>query len=443
MNSNALQNRSVTQAASELITRGTILNSHYQVIRRIASGSMGTVYLCRHRVLSSRIMAVKILSPEISRDKSAVRRFYSEVASGYEVAHPNVVRTFDFFQEKSRYGFSMEYVDGGDLFSLLEKHKILSPRLTAAICLQICDGLSAIHKAGIVHRDIKPENILLTKNGKVKITDFGIAHLQNSERKTGRGNLLGAVDYLSPEYVKDGSFDNRSDIYAIGMLGYRMLAGFTAFEKMQLVQGLKARISQKPERIQRYRKDCPKALDRIFMRAIERDPGKRYQCVQDLRAELKEYLLKTSVKKTRMSIGSLIQKLFFVSGSTFCTVVLACILAMQTSSTSVGASVFSKLKTTESRINQSTELPPSSNSSFVHTVKFPGETLSIIAKWYTGDVSSWQKIASANPKLDPSRIEIGDSVKIPRRLLKKQSALKPVFVEKLSKPHLFRKNSSE
>lgn len=154
---------------------GTVLGGKYEVVKCLGSGSMGLVYACRHRELQGHMVAVKVLFPEVAQDKVAAARFRNEIFASYGVSHPNVVRAYEYLRDGELVAYTMEYVGGGDLAERLSRQERMPIAEVVRLLSQMAAGVQAIHDAGIVHRDLKPENILLTKEGNVKIADFGIA----------------------------------------------------------------------------------------------------------------------------------------------------------------------------------------------------------------------------------------------------------------------------
>lgn len=259
---------------------GTVLKGTYQILSRLNSGNMGTVYLARHVELPNCRFAIKILYPSLARDETACARFANEATASYKITDPHVVRAYEYLQDDDIVGLVMEYVDGGDLAELMDCTESFALLDVVRILRQICAGLGAIHRAGIVHRDLKPENILLASDGTVKISDFGIALLNTEVKLTVHGGLLGAIDYLSPEYVAESKVDQRSDIYAVGMIGYQMLTGITPFRNHSVLDSLFIRVSTDPAAPEQHREDCPADLSAVIMTAIARNPETRFQSAQ-------------------------------------------------------------------------------------------------------------------------------------------------------------------
>ena len=264
---------------------GTIIAGRYEVVKCLGAGSMGLVYACRHRELTGHLVAIKVLFPEVARDKVAAARFRNEIFASYGVSHPNVVRAYEYIRDGDLVAYTMEYVGGGALVDKLEGPPLSMPDLTR-ILGQMCLGVQAIHDAGIVHRDLKPENILLTKDGNVKIADFGIAKAGHGPKLTEHGGVVGTIDYVSPEYMLNSQVDWRSDIYALGILAYEMITGESPFRGDSVYATMTKRLKSDPKPPSALRPDCSPELDVIVLKAMARDPENRYQSAAEIFIDL-------------------------------------------------------------------------------------------------------------------------------------------------------------
>ena len=273
--------------ANANLTPGTVFAGHYRIVRCLGRGSMGVVFSCRDLNLANRLVAVKILYPEVICDPVASERFYREIVLTYSIDNPYVVAAYDCFKDGDLFGFAMEYVDGGDLGKLLDRKKTLPIPEVTRLLAELCSGLGAIHSIGIVHRDIKPENVLLTKSRHVKLTDLGIAKNPAASRLTEHATLIGSIDYVSPEYLAYGGLDERADIYALGVLAYRMITGRTPSTGKHLVEVLANRVRYDPPAPSTIRGECPAELDGIVLKALARDPSERYQTAADIEKDLR------------------------------------------------------------------------------------------------------------------------------------------------------------
>jgi serine/threonine-protein kinase len=267
---------------------GTVISGRYEVVKCLGAGSMGLVYACRHRELAGHLVAVKVLFPDVAKDSVAAARFRNEIVASYGVSHPNVVRAYEYFRDGDLVAYTMEFVGGGDLADRLASGDKMPISVIIRYLAQITSGVQAIHEAGIVHRDLKPENILLTQEGDVKITDFGIARTGHGPKLTEHGGVVGTIDYVSPEYLERGQVDARSDIYAIGVLGYEMITGQSPFKGDSVIATMTARLRTDPQQPIQLRPDCPPRLNEIILRAMERNPDIRYQASIDIYKDLQD-----------------------------------------------------------------------------------------------------------------------------------------------------------
>ncbi len=261
---------------------GTIINGRYEVVKCLGTGSMGMVYACRHRELAGHMVAMKVLFAEVARDSVAAARFRNEIVASYGVSHPNVVRAYEYFRDGDLIAFTMEFIGGGDLADRINADSAIPIEETIRMLGQMCSGVQAIHDAGIIHRDLKPENILITAQGDIKITDFGIARTGTGPKLTDHGGVVGTIDYVSPEYLERGQVDARSDIYALGVLAYEMITGESPFRGQSVIETMTMRLRTDPEAPHQLRPDCPVALSNIVLKAMARDPDKRYQSAQEM-----------------------------------------------------------------------------------------------------------------------------------------------------------------
>jgi len=261
---------------------GTVVNGRYEIIKCLGTGSMGMVYACRHLELSGHLVAMKVLFAEVARDNVAAQRFRNEIVASYGVSNPNVVRAYEYFRDGDLIGFTMEYISGGDLADRISAEDPIPLDEIVVMLRDMSSGAQAIHDAGIIHRDLKPENILLTVDGKIKITDFGIARTGHGPKLTEHGGVVGTIDYVSPEYLERGQVDERSDIYALGVLAYEMITGEAPFKGKSVIETMTLRLRTDPPNPKVIRPACPDKLAEIVVRAMARDPEERYQSAQEV-----------------------------------------------------------------------------------------------------------------------------------------------------------------
>jgi len=270
-----------------ILQPGTVIAGRYEVVKGLGAGSMGVVYACRHRDLAGHLVSVKVLFPEFAQDKTASARFRNEICASYGVSHPNVVRAYEYLTDGDLVAYTMEYVSGVDLADRLDRDDPIPIPDVVTILSQMCSGVQAIHDAGIVHRDLKPENILISKDGNVKITDFGIARTDHGPKLTEHGGVVGTIDYVSPEYMLHAQVDWRSDIYAIGILAYEMIVGEAPFHGDSMYATMTKRLKSDPTPPSVSRSECPAELDRVVLRAMHRDREERYQSAQEICDDLR------------------------------------------------------------------------------------------------------------------------------------------------------------
>lgn len=265
---------------------GTVIAGRFEVVKCLGQGSMGLVYACRNLELSGHMVAMKVLFPEVAEDEVASKRFRNEIYASYGVSHPNVVRAYEYINEDDVVAYTMEFVGGGDLADRLEHEGQLPLDDTVKILFQMCQGVQAIHDAGIIHRDLKPENILLSREEQVKIADFGIARTDYGPRLTDHGGVVGTLDYVSPEYMLNSQVDNRSDIYAMGILAYEMVTGNAPFRGESVYKTMTQRLKTDPPPPSEFRAECDPRLDAIILKAMARNPVERYQSAAEMAEDL-------------------------------------------------------------------------------------------------------------------------------------------------------------
>ncbi|MBC7403847.1 MAG: Stk1 family PASTA domain-containing Ser/Thr kinase, partial [Microbacteriaceae bacterium] len=252
---------------------GRLIDGRYQVRSRIARGGMATVYLATDLRLERRV-AIKVMHGHLADDSQYKARFIQEARSAARLAHPNVVNVYDQGQDGETAYLVMEYLPGITLRDLLMEHNVLTTMQAMDIMEAILSGLAAAHKNGIVHRDLKPENVLLADDGRIKIGDFGLARAASANTATGNA-LLGTIAYLSPELVTRGVADTRSDIYAVGIMLYEMLAGEQPFRGEQAFQIAHQHANDTVPTPSTKNPRVPAELDELVLWATARDPEQR------------------------------------------------------------------------------------------------------------------------------------------------------------------------
>ena len=268
-----------------MLKPGTLINDRYEIIERIGSGGMANVYKAKCHKLN-RCVAVKVLKTEFSADKNFVKRFRDEAQACAGLSHPNIVNVYDVGTDGDTHYIVMELVEGITLKEYIEKKGKLEVKESLGIAIQIARGMEAAHRSHIVHRDIKPQNVILSKDGKVKVTDFGIAKAINSNTIT--VDTMGSVHYLSPEQARGGYSDEKSDIYSLGVTMYEMLSGKVPFNGDNTVSVALLHIQSEPIALRELDPEIPVSVERIVQKCMQKKPERRYLTSTDLIKDLKK-----------------------------------------------------------------------------------------------------------------------------------------------------------
>jgi tRNA A-37 threonylcarbamoyl transferase component Bud32 len=251
-------------------------------------GGMASVYLADDRVLQRQV-AVKVLRPPDAQDPSFVERFRREARAAARLSHPNIVTVFDSGSDGELHYLVMEYLPGESLAELLARQGRLAPRRAAELAMQVCAALAAAHAQGLVHRDVKPANVLLGGDGRVQVTDFGIAKATAADTLTGSGVVLGTAAYLAPEQAQGGPVDARSDLYALGCVLYELLTGAPPFgsgaDGPQVAVAAR-HVSEPPEPPSARNPQVEPGLDAVVLTALAKQPDQRYQRAVEMQAAL-------------------------------------------------------------------------------------------------------------------------------------------------------------
>ncbi|MDQ3801177.1 MAG: serine/threonine protein kinase [Acidobacteriota bacterium] len=251
---------------------GTVLANRYRIIGLLGKGGMGEVFKAEDIKLNQTV-ALKFLPDKLERDKAALERFHAEVRTARQVAHTNVCRVFDIGEVENRHFLSMEFIDGDDLASLLRRIGRLPSDKAVEIARQLCFGLGAIHEAGILHRDLKPANVIIDGKGKARITDFGIAGLEE-ELKTGE-TRVGTPAYMSPEQITGKEISQKSDIYSLGLVLYEIFTGKQAFQADSMPELLQRQQTTTPTNPSEVLKDIDPIVEKTILQCLEKNPAER------------------------------------------------------------------------------------------------------------------------------------------------------------------------
>ena len=258
----------------------------YRILEEAAKGSQGAVYRAFDPD-NGRIVALKVLHPNLTADSSYIERFRREARIAASIDHPNVVRIFDVGQDGDSHFISMEFLPE-NLARIIQSGEPLELDRVAKICVQIAAGLAAAHDQGIVHRDIKPQNVLMSQDGTMKVTDFGISRSEALSTMTATGAMLGTPHYMSPEQAKGERADVRSDIYSLGCVLYQMLTGEIPFKGDTPLVGLRQHIEEEPPPIRTLRADLPQRVVQVVQRAMAKEPTRRFQTASSMAEALEQ-----------------------------------------------------------------------------------------------------------------------------------------------------------
>ena len=271
-----------------MLKTGMIIAERYEIVSKIGTGGMADVYKAMDHKLN-RFVAVKVLKPEFREDATFVKKFRSEAQAAAGLTHPNIVNVFDVGDDEGVYYIVMELIEGITLKEYISKKGKLSVKEATSIAIQVSMGLEAAHSHGIVHRDVKPQNIIISTDGKVKVTDFGIARAASSN--TISSNVMGSVHYSSPEQVRGGYSDEKSDIYSLGITLYEMVTGRVPFDGDTTVAIAIKHLQEEMVPPSLYAPDLPYSLEQIILKCTQKSVDRRYNKMEDVIADLKHSLI--------------------------------------------------------------------------------------------------------------------------------------------------------
>jgi beta-lactam-binding protein with PASTA domain/predicted Ser/Thr protein kinase len=269
-----------------MIEPETIIDGRYRVLLRLGSGGMADVYLAEDQLLG-RQLAVKVLHHHFAEDQEFVERFRREASSAAGLSHPNIVGIFDRGEWNGTYYIAMEYVAGRSLKTVVREQGALEPATAIDIVTQILRAARFAHKRGVIHRDLKPHNVILDEEGRARVTDFGIARAGASEM-TLTGSIMGTAQYLSPEQAQGHTVSGRSDLYAVGIILYELLTGVVPFDGETAVAIAFKQVSAEPRAPSERQPGVPASLDAVVLRALAKDPARRFADAEEFIAALQQ-----------------------------------------------------------------------------------------------------------------------------------------------------------
>jgi eukaryotic-like serine/threonine-protein kinase len=267
---------------------GSVLGQRYEIVSMLGEGGMGAVYKAMDRELN-RPVALKVIRPELARNRAMIDRFKQELLLAHQVTHKNVIRIYDLGEADGVRFITMEFIEGEDLRSLLLQKKKLPLEETVDIVLQVCRALEAAHSVGIIHRDLKPQNIMRARSGRILVMDFGLARTLEGDGMTHTGALVGTMDYMSPEQALARPLDQRSDLYTLGLIFYELLTGHMPFRADSAIASLIKRTQERVVSVADQDNTIPRSVSMIVSKCLERDVNLRYQTATELLADLEAW----------------------------------------------------------------------------------------------------------------------------------------------------------
>jgi len=276
-----------SQLPTSFLNVASALDSRFQVLQELGRGGMGIIFQAQDKQLNEQV-AIKILSPLLSHDPSNLDRLKREVSAARRITHPNVIRIHDISELNGLHFVSMEYFHGTNLKDHIRKTHGLSPSEAHVIAEQICDGLEAAHRQGVVHRDLKSQNIIINDSGDIKIIDFGLARTAQLEGMTATGLIMGTPEYMAPEQVAGKKVDERADIYSLGIILYELFTGRVPFTGDSPIAVGFRQMKEQPEAPRQINPNISPEIEKVILKALQKDALLRYQSVQELRADLEQ-----------------------------------------------------------------------------------------------------------------------------------------------------------
>lgn len=277
------------------------LEGRYQILKELGRGGMGIVYQAHDKQLNDQV-AIKILSPLLINDTEALERMKREVSAARRITHPNVIRIHDIAETGGLHYVSMEYFHGPSLKQFIKSSPSISIPMAANIAYQICDGLDEAHKQGVIHRDLKSQNIIVGQNNHVKIIDFGLAQSAHQQGMTATGLIMGTPEYMSPEQVSGKRVDERADIYSLGIILYELFTGRVPFSGDSAIAVGFKQLKDDPPKPTELNPQLPESIEKVILKALEKDPIRRYSSVSAMKAELEDAVSRPALGKAASQV---------------------------------------------------------------------------------------------------------------------------------------------
>ena len=280
----------VSRMPTTFMSVSSALEDRYQVLKELGRGGMGIVLQAYDKQLKEQV-AIKILSPVLSTDPDALERLKREVTSARRVTHPNVIRIHDISELNDLHFISMEFFEGMSLKDYIKQRGPVSLMPALNIASQICDGLEAAHRKGVIHRDLKSQNIIIGPSLQIKIIDFGLAHSENLEGLTATGLIMGTPEYMAPEQVAGKSVDERADIYSLGIILYEMFTGRVPFTGDSAIAVGFKQLREDPTKPHEINPQIPPEVESVILKALEKNPLSRFLSVTELKSNLEKAIM--------------------------------------------------------------------------------------------------------------------------------------------------------
>jgi eukaryotic-like serine/threonine-protein kinase len=277
------------EASVPLLETGDVMAGRYEILQLLGEGGMGAVYKARDRELD-RFVALKLIRRELSSNPAIVARFKQELLLSHLVTHKNVIRIYDFGDSDGIKFITMEFVEGEDLRSLILKNNKFPPKDAVEVIQQVCRALEAAHGVGVIHRDLKPQNVMRDKTGRILVMDFGMARTLEGDGMTQSGALVGTMEYMSPEQALAKDLDQRSDLFAVGLIFYELLTGKMPYKAESAVASLIKRNQERAIPVTDHDGTIPLPLSNMVSKCLERDPASRYQTASEMLQDLDDWM---------------------------------------------------------------------------------------------------------------------------------------------------------